>query len=139
MRLEFSLSNYNGVSMQKWVYMSIGGLALGLGILGIFLPVLPTTPFLLLALFCFSRSSERLHQWFVDSLFYQKYLKEFDEKRAMTMRQKFTILAIAFPFCLFAFLTTNSIWARGALILLVLFQYWYFFFRIRTIKTRQAS
>lgn len=139
MRLVFDLSNYNGVSMQKWIYMGIGGLALGLGILGIFLPVLPTTPFLLLALFCFSRSSERLHRWFVDSLFYQKYLKEFDEKRAMTMRQKFTILAIAFPFCLFAFLTINSIWARGALILLVLFQYWYFFFRIRTIKTRQAS
>lgn len=139
MRWVFDLSNYNGVSMQKWIYMGIGGLALGLGILGIFLPVLPTTPFLLLVLFCFSRSSERLHRWFVDSLFYQKYLKEFDEKRAMTMRQKLTILAIAFPFCLFAFLTTNSIWARGALILLVLFQYWYFFFRIRTIKTRQAS
>ncbi|NRB72315.1 MAG: YbaN family protein [Xanthomonadales bacterium] len=48
---------------MKLAWIGLGFLALGLGIIGIALPLLPTTPFVLLAAFCFARSSERLHQW----------------------------------------------------------------------------
>ena len=56
---------HNGIVMRmvKPLYVAVGWLCLSLGFVGIFLPLLPTTPFVLLAAFCFSRSSTRLHHW----------------------------------------------------------------------------
>jgi uncharacterized membrane protein YbaN (DUF454 family) len=48
---------------MRWIWLTCGLLALGAGIVGVFLPLLPTVPFLLLAAFCFSKSSQRLHDW----------------------------------------------------------------------------
>ncbi len=56
--------------MKKVVYLILGHICLALGIVGAFLPVLPTTPFLLLAAFLYSKSSDRLHNWMI----HHKYL-----------------------------------------------------------------
>lgn len=118
---------------MKYLYIAFGFLAIVLGIVGVFLPVMPTTPFLLFALFCFGKSSLRLQAWFIQTQIYQKYLKEFDERRAMTMKQKLSILAIAFPFCAFAFFTLPHIGGKIFVLAIVIIQYWYFFFKIKTI------
>lgn len=73
---------------MKYLYIICGFICIGLGIIGAVLPGLPTTPFLLLALFCFTKGSERIRQWFIQTKLYKKYLQEYDEKRAMTMKQK---------------------------------------------------
>ena len=52
-----------GVVSLKYVYMTVGFISLGLGIIGIPLPILPTTPFLLLAMACFAKSSQRFEKW----------------------------------------------------------------------------
>lgn len=57
----------NGTAWNmKPVWLALGIFSLGSGIVGIFLPILPTVPFVLLAAFCFSRSSDRLHNWLVE-------------------------------------------------------------------------
>jgi len=70
------------------VFLFIGFLAVGLGTVGIILPILPTTPFYLLACFCFAKGSPQFHKWFTGTKLYQKYLAEFVRTRAMTLKAK---------------------------------------------------
>ncbi|QLB19837.1 YbaN family protein [Mannheimia granulomatis] len=119
---------------MKLLYIISGFICIGLGIIGAILPGLPTTPFLLLALFCFTKGSERIRLWFIQTKLYKKYLQTYDEKRAMTMKQKITILAIAFPFTLFAFISLPHIGGKIALAVLVVVQYWYFFCKMKTLE-----
>lgn len=72
-----------------------GFASFGLGALGAVLPVLPTTPFLLLAAFCFARSSERLDAWFKGTALYKKVLAGYVTKRAMTVKAKLAVVVPA--------------------------------------------
>lgn len=119
---------------MKPFYILAGFISLALGAIGIPLPVLPTTPFLLLALYCFGRGSVRLNNWFIRTRLYQKYLKNFDQQRAMTLKQKITILLIAAPFCLFAFFVLPNVWGKIALAAVIVYQYYYFIFKIKTLE-----
>ncbi|MDH2997760.1 hypothetical protein A1D22_08585 [Pasteurellaceae bacterium LFhippo2] len=119
---------------MKSIYIVLGFISLALGLIGIPVPGLPTTPFLLLSLFFFGKGSERLYNWFITTKLYDKYLRDYDKSRAMTMKQKLSILAIAAPFCLFSFLVMPSFWGRLVLVLIVIFQYYYFFFKIKTLE-----
>ncbi|NIM58912.1 MAG: DUF454 family protein [Candidatus Aminicenantes bacterium] len=64
------------------------------GILGIFLPLLPTTPFLLLAAACFFRSSERLYNWLMNNKWLGNYIKDYREKKTIPLKIKALILTI---------------------------------------------
>ncbi len=78
----------------KWLMVSAGMLCVGLGTLGILLPVLPTTPFLLLAAFLFARSSEKFHSWLLTNRMFGKYLKNYMEKKSIPLGIK--IYALSF-------------------------------------------
>lgn len=119
---------------MKPFYILAGFISLALGAIGIPLPGLPTTPFLLLALYCFGRGSVRLNNWFIRTHLYQKYLKNFDQQRAMTLKQKITILLIAAPFCIFAFFVLPNLWGKIALTAVIVYQYYYFIFKIKTLE-----
>lgn len=74
--------------MKKILYILIGCISLGLGIIGVILPILPTVPFMLLAAFCFARSSERLDGWFKNTKLY----RENNIKNGMTKQAKIRIM-----------------------------------------------
>ena len=78
--------------MKKLLYVILGCISLGLGTLGSLIPVVPTVPFLLLAAFCFARSSEKLHNWFVGTKLYQDNLADYVAGKGMTKKTKVRIM-----------------------------------------------
>ena len=72
-------------------WIVLGFICLGLGTLGIVLPILPTVPFYIATVFCFAKSSRKLHDWFTGTGLYQKHLDSFVKQRAMTMGTKLRI------------------------------------------------
>lgn len=79
--------------MKKIILNALGILALTLGALGVVLPLLPTTPFLLLACACFMRSSPRLHHWMLNNKVFGPYLRDYQSGRGLSMQAKATVLA----------------------------------------------
>ena len=72
----------------NYLWIALGFLCFGLGTLGLVLPILPTVPFYMATVYCFARSSKRLHNWFTGSKLYKKHLESFVNQRAMTMKTK---------------------------------------------------
>jgi len=75
-------------SLKKYLFIALGSLALGLGALGIAIPVLPTTPFLLIALYCYLRSSRRLYDWLIHHRLFGRYLYNYVTYRAVPRNTK---------------------------------------------------
>jgi len=79
--------------IHRPILIAFGLICVGLAVLGIFLPVLPTTPLLLLALACFARSSERLHGWLLSHRAFGPVIKHWHETRSMPRSAKITAIA----------------------------------------------
>jgi len=78
--------------MKKKVFVVLGFISLALGIIGIVIPILPTTPFLLLAAACFFRGSDRAYRWLMQHKLFGEYIRNFREHRAIPLKTK--IIAI---------------------------------------------
>ncbi|KRB84018.1 YbaN family protein [Noviherbaspirillum sp. Root189] len=82
---------------MKLLFNVVGTLALLLAILGIFLPLLPTTPFLLLASACYLRGSERMHTWLLQAPVLGKVLSDYQQHRVVPRRAKVTAILLLWP------------------------------------------
>ncbi|MHB1323963.1 MAG: YbaN family protein [Coriobacteriia bacterium] len=80
--------------LLRHVLLALGWVFLGLGVIGAALPVLPTTPFLLLAAACFMRSSERLHRWLVDHPRYGHHIRDYLEGKGLRARTKVVAISM---------------------------------------------
>lgn len=80
--------------VKSKAYIAAGFVCVALGIAGIPLPLLPTTPFLLLAAFCFARGSERWHHWLMTHPMLSPYILAFQDKRGLTRAQKLRIAGL---------------------------------------------
>ena len=116
----------------KALYLGLGFLCFGLGALGAALPILPTTPFLLLASFFLAKGSDRFHTWFQQTGLYSRYLEHFVQTKSMTARSKALLLGSVSLMLLIPFCLTENLWARGGIGAVVALKYYYFLFRVKT-------
>lgn len=119
---------------MKYIYFALGLIFTGIGCIGLLLPILPTTPFLLVALCLFAKSSKKAEEWFMSTKIYQKHIDRFVKERAMTLRTKISVLAFASTMLFIAFMMMDNLYGRITIILLVFFKFYYFIFRIKTIQ-----
>lgn len=119
---------------MRILFISLGFIFVGIGVVGIFVPILPTTPFLLLASFFFAKGSKKFHDWFMSTKLYKKHLESFVNSRAMTLKSKLSILLPVSAMLIITFIFVNNLHARIVLIILFIAKYLYFFTQIKTIK-----
>ena len=108
-------------NFSRWVLIIVGSFFAGLGILGIFLPLLPTTPFLLLAAACYIRSSERLYNWLMNNKWIGRYIKNYLEGKGVPLKSKvFSISALWITIGYSVFFVVNIFPVRVILILIAI-------------------
>lgn len=98
---------------MKYLWISLGWLFVGLGVIGIALPLLPTTPFLLLAALCFSRGSEKIHQWLLNHPTFGPPIHDWQSKRAISRRSKVIASASMLVLLIITPLVGAPLWAAG--------------------------
>lgn len=117
-------------------YLCLGFLVFSLAVLGIFLPVLPTTPLVLLSTFFFGKSSPRFHRWVTNTWVYEKYAKDFMEHRSMTLGRKIFLLSLVSIMLLFPLILLAPLW-KLVIVGIYIFLYYYFICKIKTVPAQK--
>ena len=123
----------------KIFLLGIGFISLVLGTIGIILPVLPTTPFFILSYICFLKSSEKFNNWFIKTNFYKKYVEDFVNKKGITLKRKISIIIVADIFIITSMIIVRNIYMNIFLTGIIIFKYWYFFFKIKTLEVPNSK
>lgn len=108
-------------SVLSYFYLFMGIILLGIGILGIFLPLLPTTIFLILASACFIKGSPKAHNWLINNRWLGGYIRNYKEKSGLTVKSKFTnVAALWISIAFSAFYFTNELYIRIILLIIAI-------------------
>lgn len=123
------------MNIKRIIYIVIGSIGVGLGAVGTVLPILPTFPFLLLAAYCFARSSKKLSNWFTSTKLYQDNLASYVDGKGMTKRTKIRIMTTVTLLMSVGFLMMSRV-PVGRMILVGVwgFHMIYFIFGVKTLK-----
>lgn len=104
--------------IRRWFLIIAGWLALVLGVIGIFLPVLPTTPFVILAATCFAKSSERFHDWLLSNSMFGPMLKQWNEEKTVRRVVKLRSLVLIIASFGFSIYVVPLVWVKWMLVCL---------------------
>jgi uncharacterized membrane protein YbaN (DUF454 family) len=107
-------------ALKRYLFIVLGTLCLAIGIVGIFTPILPTTPFLLLAAFCYLRGSARFHRWLMNNRVFGGYIRSYTEGRGIPLKLKlFTIALLWVTIGISIWLVSNMIVTAILLVVVV--------------------
>lgn len=126
--------------LKKAFFIALGCVSLALGTIGIVLPILPTVPFYLLTAFCFANSSERLHDWFIHTTVYKKYIGSYFRRRGMTKKAKCLLIGTVTAIMVPGFILMDKVPVGRAIMLVVWVGHiFYFGFKVQTITQQEAD
>ena len=111
--------------MKKTLYIVLGFLFIALAILGIFLPLLPTTPFIIVAAMFFSQSSERLHQWLLSNKIFGPILRNWDSCKCIPQFAKVLSFSMITIFGTISIFTLPAVWLKVLTLVLIAYACYY--------------
>lgn len=128
------------MKIKKIMYITLGCIGVGMGALGAVLPLLPAFPFLLLAAFCFGKSSEKLHTWFTGTKLYKDNLESYVQGKGMTRKTKIRIMVTVTVLMSIGFIMMHQV-PVGRIILgcVWVFHVFYFAFGVKTVRSESPS
>lgn len=130
------------MKIKKVLYIAVGCIGVGLGAIGAVLPILPTFPFLLLAAYCFARSSERLHTWFIGTKLYKNNLESYVKGQGMTRKTKIRIMTTVTLLMSIGFvmMMLRSVYIPCIILGVVwIFHIVYFLFGVKTLPAENSA
>lgn len=119
--------------------ITVGILFTIIGFTGIVLPLLPTTPFLLVAVICFSNSSEKFKNWLINTKIYINYVESFKKNRGYTLKNKYKLLFSLYIAIGFSFFMLDNFFLRIGLLIMVFFQTVFLFTFVKTLPPKIDS
>ena len=124
--------------IKKIIYIFIGSVSLVLGIIGAFFPVLPTTPFLLLAAFCYMRSSRRMYQWLIHNKIFGAYVYSYVTYRAIPKKTKIRAITILWATLILSIIYVPLLYVK-ALLLVIGTAATFYIISLNTLDYQQAK
>ena len=121
---------------MKFLFAFLGSVSLALGIMGVFLPVLPTTPFLLLSAALYMRSSQRLYDWLMSHKHLGAYIRNFREHKALPMRVKVVSVTMVWATLLYCAIFVAKEWWMSLLFIAIALGVTIHILSYRTLKKR---
>jgi len=126
------------LKLVKALLLVAGTFSLALGAIGIFLPILPTTPFLLLSAFCYLRSSERMHKWLLGNRWFGEYIRNYQEGKGIPMKTKMLAMTMLWVAIIYsAIFALDEILIAQVALLLIAFGVSIHLIRLPTLKNKQ--
>jgi uncharacterized membrane protein YbaN (DUF454 family) len=126
-------------SFRKLILTVIGSLSLALGIIGVILPVLPTTPFILFSAWCFYRGSDRFHNWIINHAYFGPIIKEYGDSEGMTIESKVKAIGMTWTAVLLTAIFVLDSFLMRTLIIIIAGIGTIFLLKIKTRKKRITS
>lgn len=122
-------------NMKRPLLIILGFLSFGLGMIGVIIPGLPTTPFLLLAAYFFSKSSPRFHQWLLNNRIFGKFIRDYQENPSLSLKTKIIAQVVMWGMVIYSsFFLIDFIPARIIVLVLGGVGFWYVVIHIPTKK-----
>lgn len=124
---------------MKYILLMVGITCTILGFVGVVVPLLPTTPFLLLAAICFAKSSERFKNWLIHTKVFREYVESFKNERGYTLIKKFKLLISLYIVIAFSIYMIDHTMIRVMLLIMVCFQTIFLFTFVKTLPNQSKE
>lgn len=122
-------------SVVKALLLVVGTISLTLGAIGIILPILPTTPFLLLSAACYLRSSERMHKWLLGNRWFGEYIRNYQEGKGIPLKTKIVAMSVLWVAIIYsAFFALDEVLVAQVALLLIALGVTIHLIRLPTLK-----
>jgi len=119
----------------KYFLIALGILFTVIGFVGVALPLLPTTPFLLVAAICFSKSSDKFENWLIQTKVYKNYVEGFKNNRGYTLKSKFKLLISVYIVVGFSMFMLDNTYIRIGLLIMLIIQTIVLFTYVKTLPS----